>query len=55
MFKNLSHADFYFGSKYEKRAAICGGLLKLETHNLHLPKFFFNNSAHFILAVSISV
>ena len=38
MFKNLSHADFYFGSKYEKRAAICGGLLKLETGNL--PKIF---------------
>ena len=40
MLKNLSHADFYFGSKYEKCAAICGGLLKLETDNVHLPKIF---------------
>ena len=41
MFKNLSHADFYFGSKYEKTCvAICGGLLKLETDNVDLPKIF---------------
>ena len=41
MFKILSHADFYFGSKYEKTcSAICGSLLKLETDNVDLAKMF---------------
>ena len=40
MLKNLSHVYNYFVSDMKKRAAICGGLLKLEINNVDLPKIF---------------